>query len=75
MFTYNLYLSVMKLRGNKDNLEDAIKGTDMSARKKAFRHHLPYAVLRDDVVILVYPDNHIEAATPERLAQLRLSVV
>ena len=65
----------MKLTAGKENLEEAIKGTDLSAKRKAFRNHLPYAILKDGVVVLVYPDKHTEVATPERLEQLHLTVV
>jgi hypothetical protein len=57
------------------DLNEAIKGADLSAKRKAFRNHLPYAVLRDGQVILVFPDKHTEIATPERLVELQLSKV
>jgi hypothetical protein len=65
----------MQTISEKENLEEAIKGTDLSARRKAFKKHLPYAVLRDGIIILVYPDKHTEVATPERLEELHLTAV
>jgi len=63
----------MKAIVDKENLNKAIKGADLSAKRKAFRNHLPYAILRDGIVILVYPDKHTEIATPERLEELHLT--
>jgi hypothetical protein len=62
----------MKAGDEIENLDEVIKGADLAAKRKAFRKHLPYAVLRDGVVILVYPDNHTEIATPERLEELHI---
>ena len=55
------------------DLSDAIKGADLVAKRKAFRNHLPYAVLRHGEVVLVFPDNHTELATPELLEKLQLN--
>jgi hypothetical protein len=63
----------MKATSKQENLEEAIKGADIPAKRKAFRKHLPYAILRDGNVILVYPDKHTEIATPERLQELHFS--
>jgi hypothetical protein len=63
----------MKSINEKENLNEAIRGADLLAKRKAFRKHLPYAVLRDGNVILVYPDNHTEIATPARLKELHLT--
>jgi hypothetical protein len=65
----------MKLTAEKDDLKEAIKGADLAAQRKAFRKHLPYAILRNGNVILVYPDNHTEIATPERLEKLHFTKV
>jgi hypothetical protein len=63
----------MKVVSEEENLHEAIKGANLSARRKAFRKNLPYAILKDGNVILVYPDKHTEIATPERLEQLHLT--
>jgi hypothetical protein len=63
----------MKLTAEKENLDEAIIGADLSAKRKAFRKKMPYAILKDGEVILVYPDNHTEVATPERLEELHLT--
>ncbi len=55
------------------DLSEAIKGADLSAKRKAFRNNLPYAILKDGNVILVFPDKHTEIATPERLEELQLT--
>ena len=36
----------MKLMDEKDNLNEAIKGADLSAKRKAFRNHLPYGCFK-----------------------------
>jgi len=48
----------MKLTVEKEDLKEAMIGSDLSAKRKAFRKHLPYAILKDNNVVLVYPDNH-----------------
>jgi hypothetical protein len=63
----------MKSLDKKEDLNEAIKGADITAKRKAFRNHLPYAVLRDGEVILVYPDNHTEIATAERIEALHFT--
>ncbi len=63
----------MKVTFETEDLKEAIKGADLPAKRKAFRKHLPYAILRDGNVILVYPDKHTEIATPERLEELHFS--
>ncbi|MDB5089850.1 MAG: hypothetical protein JWR09_3844 [Mucilaginibacter sp.] len=63
----------MKKAADKENFEEAIKGADLPAKRKAFKNHLPYAILRDGVVTLVFPDKHTEVATPERLKELQIS--
>lgn len=65
----------MKSMAEKENLDEAIKGADLSAKRKAFRKNMPYAVLRDGEVVLVYPDNHTEIATPQRLEELHFTEV
>ncbi|MCR8561225.1 hypothetical protein KXD93_26470 [Mucilaginibacter sp. BJC16-A38] len=64
----------MKIAVDIENFEEAIKGADLPAKRKAFRNHLPYAVLRDGVVTLVFPDKHTEIATQERLKELQVSL-
>jgi hypothetical protein len=63
----------MKVISEEENLHEAIKGADLPAKRKAFRKNLPYAILKDGNVVLVYPDKHTELATPELLAQLHLT--
>lgn len=63
----------MKETVEREDLKEAIKGADLTAKRKAFRNHLPYAVIREGNIILVYPDKHIEIATPERLEELHLT--
>jgi len=63
----------MKSLDKKEDLNEAIKGADITAKRKAFRNHLPYAVLRDGNVILVYSDNHTEIATAERIEALHFT--
>jgi hypothetical protein len=62
----------MKRNANSEDLAEAIKGAGISAKRKAFRNHLPYAILKDGEVLLVYPDKHTEIATPQRLEELHL---
>lgn len=50
----------MKKFIDKENLEEAIKGADLVAKRNAFRHNLPYAILKDGVVTLVFKDKHTE---------------
>jgi hypothetical protein len=63
----------MKQKAKEEDLNEAIKGADLPAKRKAFRKHLPYAVLKDGNVILVYADKHTEIATPERLEELNFT--
>jgi hypothetical protein len=63
----------MKAAIDSENLSEAIKGADLSAQRKAFRKHMPYAILKDGKVILVYPDKHTEIVTPELLEDLNFS--
>jgi hypothetical protein len=63
----------MKVAAENENLSEAIKGAGLSAKQAAFRNHLPYAVLKDGEVILVYPDRHEEVATPGRLEELHFT--
>ncbi|MEO6980718.1 MAG: hypothetical protein ABI113_20155, partial [Mucilaginibacter sp.] len=60
----------MKTRINIENFEEAIKGADLPAKRKAFRHHLPYAILKDGVVTFVFKGGHTEVATLDRLEEL-----
>jgi len=64
----------MKLTVEKEDLKEAMIGSDLSAKRKAFRKHLPYAILKDNNVVLVYPDNHTEIATLERLEELHSTI-
>lgn len=64
----------MKFIGEEEDLSEAIKGADLSAKRKAFRRHLPYAILKDGNVILVFPDKHSEIATPARMEELHFTV-
>jgi hypothetical protein len=63
----------MKRAERNEDLSEAIKGADLAAKRKAFRKNLPYAILKDGNVILVYPDKHTEIATPERLEELHFT--
>jgi hypothetical protein len=54
----------------EENFEEAIKGAHLPSRRKAFRNNLPYAILKDGNVILVFRDKHTEIATQERLEEL-----
>jgi hypothetical protein len=63
----------MKIVDESENLDELLKGADLFAKRKAFRNNLPYAILIDGEVTLVYPDKHTEIATPEHLEQLHLT--
>jgi hypothetical protein len=63
----------MKVPSEKEDFSEAIKGADLSAKRKAFCKGLPYAILKDGNIILVYPDKHTEIATPERLEELHFT--
>jgi len=63
----------MKDTANEEGLIKAIKGADLPAKSNAFRHNLPYAVIREGSLILVFPDEHTEIVTPERLEELHLA--
>jgi hypothetical protein len=60
----------MKVVVEEENLAEIIKGADLSAKRKAFRNHLPYAILKEGNVVLVYPDKHEELATSEQMEKL-----
>ena len=64
----------MKLGNKNEDLSEAIKGADLPAKRKAFRKNLPYAIIKDGNVVLVYPDNHTELATAETLEALHANV-
>jgi hypothetical protein len=61
----------MKTIIDEESLDEIIKEADLAPKRKAFRNHMPYAILKDGEVVLVYPDNHIEPATAERLQELQ----
>ncbi|HZY35624.1 MAG TPA: hypothetical protein VFE53_03185 [Mucilaginibacter sp.] len=61
----------MKTIIEEESLDEIIKTADLRPKRKAFRNHLPYAILKDGNVVLVYPDKHVEPATAERLLGLQ----
>jgi hypothetical protein len=65
----------MKVADEIESLDELLKGADLSAKRKAFRNNLPYAILKDGEVTLVYPDKHTEIATPQRLEELHFTDV
>ena len=61
----------MKAIFEEESLDEIIKGADLIPKRKAFRNNMPYAILKDGEVMLVYPDKHTEPATAERLQKLQ----
>lgn len=60
----------MKIVVEDENLDEILKGVDLAAKRKAFRNNMPYAILKDGNVVLVFPDKHIEPAIPENLKNI-----
>lgn len=60
----------MKTVVEDENLDEILKGADLAAKRKAFRNNMPYAILKDGNVVLVFPDKHIEPATPENMKNI-----
>ena len=47
----------MEKRNKKvDNFKTLLKKAAISAKRKSFRNNLPYAIIENKEVILVYPD-------------------
>jgi hypothetical protein len=63
----------MNSKDENQDLGEAIKRADLSPKRKAFKNHLPYAILRDGKVTLVFPDKHTEIATLESLEELNFT--
>ena len=60
----------MKSR-HADNINTAIKGVSLSARKRAFRLKLPVAISENGQTILVYPDGTRKPFTSKAIADLK----
>ena len=60
----------MKQVVDDESIDEILKGADKAAKRKAFRHNMPYAILQDGNVVLVYPDDHTEIATQKHLEDL-----
>ena len=59
MYRQFMYIRVMK----EPLLQDVLEGAEKTARLRAFKNNLPYAVSRDGKVFLVYKDGKTEEIT------------
>jgi len=54
----------------KETLQHVLNGWAVTARRRAFKSKLPFAVSKNGQVLLVYADNSTEEVTDERLNKL-----